>query len=184
MEQSPCSEADRSSASQETPHILCNPKVHHRIQNSPPPVSILSHIHPVHLYPSHFLEIHFNIILPSVSRFSKWFLPPRSPHPKPYMHLSCVPHVPHGPPISFFFISSPEYYLVSSKDVIGTIASQTLGSTMFSYLVCHCDRAVRWMYLENCSRQTGLLLSKHFQTKSSTKHTPATEISLKSDSSQ
>ena len=48
MEQSPSWEADRSSASQE---ILRNPKVHHRIHNSPPPVPVLSQVDPVHAPP-------------------------------------------------------------------------------------------------------------------------------------
>ena len=70
-EQSPSWEANRFSASQEIPHILWNQKVHYRFHKCQPPVPILRHIDPVHASTSHFLKMHFNIILPSTPGSSK-----------------------------------------------------------------------------------------------------------------
>jgi len=36
--------------------------------------------------------------------------------PKPCMHLFCPPYLPHAPQVSFFLMSSPEKYLVPSRD--------------------------------------------------------------------
>ena len=56
-------EANISSASQEIPHIIWNPKVHYCVQQKPPFVPIVSHTNPTHAISSYFFNIHFNIVL-------------------------------------------------------------------------------------------------------------------------
>jgi hypothetical protein len=67
MNLSPSRKAASCAATQELPSILCNPKVHYRVHNSPPLVSILNQIDPVHTIPSCLSKVHFNIVITPMS---------------------------------------------------------------------------------------------------------------------
>jgi hypothetical protein len=106
MEQNHSWEANGPWASQEIPLILWNPKVHYHIYKRPPPVPIPSQLDPVHASLSHFLKIHFNIILPSAPSSSKWLFSFRVPHQNP-LHASPLPRTCYMPRLSH---SSRFYY--------------------------------------------------------------------------
>jgi len=104
-------EANRFAASQEIPRILYNQKVHYHIHKCPPPVPILSQVDTAPI--SNFLKIHLNIILISMPGSSKQSISFRFPHQNPVCASPFPPYVLYAPPISFFSIWSPEYYLVN-----------------------------------------------------------------------
>ena len=83
MEQSPSWESNRFSASQEIPRILWNPKVRYRIHKCPPPVPILSQLHPVYALTSHCLTIRFNIIPHLLISLPSGLFPSSFPHQNP-----------------------------------------------------------------------------------------------------
>ena len=98
--QSPSLEANWFAASQKIPHISRNLKVHYRTHKRPPPVSILGPPNSVHITTSHLLEIHPNIIHPSMPRPPQWFLSLWFPHQDPIRpplllntpHMLCPSH--------------------------------------------------------------------------------------------
>ena len=101
MVQSSSWEANWFAASQETPRILWNPKVHYRTHKRPPPVPILGQPNPAHIPTSHLLEIHPNIIHPSTPRSPQWSPPLLFPPPRPYTpplltHMRHMPSPSHS----------------------------------------------------------------------------------------
>ena len=96
MVQSPFWAANQFAASQEFPRISRNPKVHYRTHKRPPPVSILGPPSPVHIPTSHLLEIHPNIIHPSMSRSPQWSLSLHFPHQDP-IYPPLLTHTRHMP---------------------------------------------------------------------------------------
>ena len=60
-------------------HILWNKKLLYRFHQCPPLVPILSHKNPIHTLPFDYVNIHFNIIHPSIITSSKRFTSLRLP---------------------------------------------------------------------------------------------------------
>jgi len=88
MEQSPTREANRSSASQQIPPHFMKPESSlphpHKLVTCPYPDPDQPNLCP----PSHFLKIHFNIILPSRPLSCTWSISSRFSHPNPLCALS------------------------------------------------------------------------------------------------
>ena len=89
-------EANRFSATQESPRILWNQKVHYRIHKCTLPVPILSQLDTVHTPTSVFLKIHLNFILPSTPGSPKGLFPSGFPRQNP-VYASPLPHTRYMP---------------------------------------------------------------------------------------
>ena len=126
MEQCPSREVYQFSASQETPRILWNPKVHYRSHKSPSPVPILSQIDPVHVATSLFLKIHLNIKLPPTPGSPKWSLSFRFPQQNP-VYVSPLTHVRYLPPSYLLFLD------FITRTILGE-AYRSLNSSLYSNL--------------------------------------------------
>jgi len=111
MEQSPSSEANSHSTSQEIPCLLWNSKVHYRVQKRPPVNTILSQMSPDHNLTHYSFMIHFNIILPSKPRSPKLCLTFRFPD----LSVKCDSHSPHA-----YYMPRPSHFLDFIKQAIST----------------------------------------------------------------
>lgn len=87
-----------------THRLLFNPKAHHSVQKSPPPVSIIGQMNSVHNPPPYFLKISFNITLATITRSSEWSLAFRIF----YQNIVRIFHLPnscylHRPSFPFYY---------------------------------------------------------------------------------
>ena len=107
MKQSPSSEANRSSASEDIPCILWDPEgsLSHEqdLATCPYPEPHQSSKRS----PIYFFKIHFNFIFPSIPRSYKYFLSSDFHTRSLYVPLLSS-YVPHAAPITFFWIRLPE----------------------------------------------------------------------------
>ena len=155
MVQSPSWEANWSEASQETPRISRNPKVHYRTHKRPPTVSILGQPNPVHIPTANLLEIHPNIIRPSTPRSPQWSPSLRFPHQDP-IH-----------PLSSPICATCPAHLILLDFITRTILGEEYRS--FSSSLCNCRvlfqkqiseiSAYCWFYYNTISRCTVFWIS-------------------------
>ena len=129
MVQSPSRDANWFAASQEIPRISGNPKVHYRTHKRPPPVSILGQPNPVHIPPSHLLEIRSNIIPHLSLGLPIGLLPSRFPTKTLYTPLSLpirATYPPHLIVLDFI-----------TRKILGE-EYKSFSSSLHTYFIYHC----------------------------------------------
>jgi len=136
------------SASQKIPNILWNTKFYYRVHISPPLLPIVSQMYPVHTFPPYYPMIHFNIIFPSMPKFSEWSLP-FSFFNKNIVsiyrlsHACFIPRPSHSPwfdhpNIICLSVQFMKLHIMQSSPA-SLLSSNILPSTLFSYSLNLCS---------------------------------------------
>ena len=120
-------EANWFATSQEIPRVLWNLKSHYCSHKHPPLVPILGQPNPVYIPTSHLLNIHPNIIHPSMPRSSQWSLSVRFPPPRPYTPPSRAVYE------IFFKFSIPKCYNIQIYTIRQSL-TQHLFYTLLVYM--------------------------------------------------
>ena len=116
-------------------HIVDPENLYH-IHKSPQLVPLVSQINLVKLL-FYFINIHFNIFVPSTPGSSKLSLSLRFSH-QTLIHLSSPTYVPHSPPVSLSL-----FYHPNNKTHLGTIQILKLFITQFSPFLCYFPSATQ-----------------------------------------
>ena len=133
MEQSSFWEVNRSSAAQEIRRALWKGEGWLLHSNTPPPFPVLRQVNRVQAPLSHFLKIHFCIILQSTPRPSKWSLSLKSPHQNrvctfPTSHTCHMPRPLYSSWFDHSLLHSPVTSFRLGSDIfLSNIFSKPLG---------------------------------------------------------
>ena len=151
MEQSPSWEANRSSASQEIPGILWNPKVHYRIHKCPPPVPVLSQLNQVHAPSPSPTPSHFRLISVPLWKVAAkyWISSRRQPkrggppagglgivQPNPYLKTGHVTRRIHVPRVWTDHLVQPEQLSTWTKFEVNESVSNQQNPTVMWCKMC------------------------------------------------